>query len=375
MRIIAERGVCVNIFPMVEARGKKFEGDYIIKRQGKPIFIGHENSRWDYNCYRVMDFVASKIREDFDNYCYQKFGEKNIPLSNFPQFFLISRPDMIDNVYRDDLNNIMKNERNIYSVEFNINFNDMMKSDCLKGLQPYIIKDTLQKINNFKFKTNYKIKTESNVKTTDGISLLDFSKGISNLNNNFTSFIKIKDSSYNLGVNNKKYNRKLNFCLGPMYGCSEFTVAFMHNIFTGGYNVIKNPKKFYSLSKYANILYRLRFFQFNNIKTVLKFTNVMNELGLSMNNITNSKKKFIQIIEDLADNKFIYIMDSGKDGNDIIYNVSTAKPKKKILIKSTFKGDSTKFNFNNEKSEQKSCEVKRRKFFKNLMIKKVTKIV
>jgi len=341
---------------MVEARGKKFEGDYIIKRQGHPIFIGHEDSRWDYNCYRVMDFIASKIREDFDEYCYKKWGKRNVSL-NLTNLPLVVRPDITSELFNEELKTLVniREIRQTYSYKISVSYKELINHQCLKGLQLFQLQEVIQKIKNFKFKTDYKIKSESNIRNTDGTPRLGFSNGISNINTNFSTIINIRETEYKLGVNNKKYNQKLEFELGPDYNASIFSIAFFHNIMSGGYQVINKPKQFYSLSKYAHILYRLRFLQFSKIRAYIKFSIIMKQLGLSTKNITNSKKKFKQIIEELSDNKLIYINEITEEVDEITYLVTTYNPKpkkkpKKKKIESKTEYDFDQLDFGTENS-------------------------
>ena len=73
----------------------------------------------------------------------------------------------------------------------------------------------------------------------------------------------------------------------------------------------------------------------------------MTDLGLSIKNITLAKKKFINLIEELADNKFIEITElNTSNPNDIFYKTKfPSKSKKKKKIKKV-KKDQINFNFN-----------------------------
>ena len=50
MQMLSERGFNIHVYPMIQKRGRKFEGDYVIKEKGVTKFRATEDSRWNLRC-------------------------------------------------------------------------------------------------------------------------------------------------------------------------------------------------------------------------------------------------------------------------------------------------------------------------------------
>ncbi len=64
MNNISERGINASIFPVINPRGRseKLTSEYELKHNDNIIFRSKEGCIWNYNSYKLMDYIASHIR-------------------------------------------------------------------------------------------------------------------------------------------------------------------------------------------------------------------------------------------------------------------------------------------------------------------------
>ncbi len=295
-KIVSERGVNVHMFPMVENRWDKLEGKIIKKVGNRVVFVAQENSRWDLNCFKFMDFLATYIKNDWDDECTEYYQDIiDDPYRNLTDLLPIY--NRASNIY------VINNHNNpfgIYQREYTIPFRSISKSLSCKGWTKDIIKNTLQKITSCKVKTIYALYCEN-------------SEDRSTWANKFSNMCETDEfqSFFDYDIEGKLYSN-----IAKIKFNSQLGAAFLHNIFSSGYCFIDEP--FYCLSKNAQILYRKRYLPYTTAASNVTLNKEKTFHILGLNNSSNktvSNKLFKNIIEELVDFDLIKIMGKSKNGS------------------------------------------------------------
>jgi len=318
--IISERGINVHFYPMQSDRWNKLNGKYIRNKNRKPVFIAQENSRWDLNCFKFMDFLSSYVKKEWDIYCFEGYGETvlnvNSELMNIiPLFRNYSK------IY--EFGKTTKfNALDMYKCEYIIPIKTITSFPSCKKMNINHIRDVLNKISSCKVKSEYAIYSEDSIKQPTWQNLF------SNLNDtdSFQSFFDFEIMS-SKGKNGKEYNTIIKIKFNSQLGA-----IFLHNIYSTGYCRITEP--FYNLSKNAQILYRKRFLPYTKAaqKVYLNMDPVFHILGLTnTSNKTVALKTFNSIIEELVDFKLIKICEI-VNSESIIVSKNINKKKKSEII-------------------------------------------
>lgn len=327
---ISERGVNIHFYPIM---GTVSPGD--IKRKNinneNLTFVAKENSRWDLNCYKVMDYFSSEIRIKFNQWFISRFGRicKNSydPLISTSCVYL-SRPDRIDEYNEEQNRPGFAQDLRVYNLTIERTTFQLLKSPFLKKMSSKTLKETLRKISTCHASCNYQILSEGST-IRGGIRTHDFSHSYKMIDRGiFDTLFNYELIKGKIGKDNILYGS-----IHKIYFNTPLGSIFLHNIYTGGYNVIFDLEKFYSLSKYAQLLYRKRFFSWSKLnKIILRSDKVMNDLSFNKSNTTDLKKKFQLIVEELVDNEFIEAQKIKPDGKILRFECSTKKQKiRKVL--------------------------------------------
>lgn len=289
MKIVSE--ICLNkkMRPMINSKGKIFPPVYTIGENEK-TFSAPGDSRWDYNCYRLMDFFASKIKQGYD----RTFGEiKSVTDPFLSNNMLLVNPSLINTLKTEleSYNNGNKTNNSLLTVTINASVKEMRNHECLQGISNYQLHETIKKASDCKVNMIYDFKT---IKDNKGV--FDHYKydGF----DNFFSFEKIQGEA---ASNGKFYQTTYKFYFNTIIG-----YLFTHNILCAGWCVIEPP--FYRLSPLSNILFRMEFLPFtNNIKRILIQDTVLNSLGIIEKGKSVRKRIFRRIVEELTDYNLIDI--------------------------------------------------------------------
>ncbi len=322
MVIISERGINIHFYPIVSLKGRKLEGDYVRYKNKKIDFIAEEGSRWDYNCYRLMDFLSTCVREVFDQTCIDQLGEI-IKTADHPTLqtcaVLLHSPNRtidLDRNYSADTKYI-EEMRKFYSMGLRIPVRELLKAPSLKGIHASHLRKTIEKTSSCRVKVNYQFKSQSD-KEINGYRLFDFKNKYCNFNDDFTNLFDYEYVPGKQSMDGKHYNAEYKFKFG-----SVLAGIFVHNIVTGGYSLI--DESFYNLSKYANILFRMFLLNYTDQKTIIDMNTATHRLGFTNSNPTERKNYFIKLINELFSAGLISLEETINTKNSIRYIVKRKK--------------------------------------------------
>ncbi|MCK5604563.1 hypothetical protein KAR91_21930 [Candidatus Pacearchaeota archaeon] len=295
--LVTERGVNIHIYPF-----KKSDKVKVIENKGERVFIGMVGHQWDYNCFRFMDFISTVIRNAFDRH-YLEQGitpVKSSHDSRLCRYSFLSNPTHIQDLQLEFDGNPGFASKDLicaYNPTFDIPIKTMLKSKCLKGMDNSFLRTIIERTSSCMMRYKYQFLSES-IRRDNGLIKHDYSR--SHQSDTFETFFNFKFIPGDVGKNGKLYNSRYKFSFNTILGA-----LFLHNLFTGGYCLIKEP--FYSLSKDANMVFRKRFLPWSNMTTTLKMETVVGNLGLNWKNKTMLNKKFKDILDELVGNKLIKI--------------------------------------------------------------------
>lgn len=294
MRIVTERGYNIHIFPVVNRRGKK-EEEYVIKN----LFRVNKYSKWNYNCYRIMDFISTELRSKVEIEMNKIYGEIIID----PEHpFFQNLPYLINP--KNKLNKQFLGLNNFYDFTIKRDIKQILNHPCIKGMSLNSLNKSLDMVNNFEFE----VKGYSLYGYND--NKYDYSYKYSNWGKRSEKFVDINEN-FECVENKKNKKRKIIF-----KNTGIFSNILNHNVITRGYCDIKEP--FYSLSKYANILYRHNFLSYPNRTTTLNSKTTSEFLGSSINEELHKNKinqRIEYLLNELQDNNLITILSKSKDLN------------------------------------------------------------
>ncbi len=318
--LVTERGINYHFYHIIKSKGNKLTEDYIKRRNDEIIFISKKGCSWDYNCYCLMDYFASMYKEAFDKYWLDHGG----PVTSFFDdrlnlFLFMQNGDYITELQRDfenpgHLKSIrMDKLRLAYCPSFKKSIREMLKHPSLKHLDSKLLKQTIEKAASFMVKIRFEyISKRINKK---GDLIFDFSKSFNGVNSDFTNVFNYKSKIIKVGKNNKIYNTEYEFTFDTILGA-----LFIHNLSCQTFTYL--DESFYSISKYAHLLYRKRYLSWKTMTTTLRMDTVLSDLCLQNKNYYEARKKFISIVEELVDNNLINIQKMSPEGKVIKYRTS-----------------------------------------------------
>lgn len=322
MTIISERGINIHFYPVVLLKGRKLKGDYVRYKNKKVDFIADEGSRWDYNCYRLMDFLSTCVREIFDQTCIDQLGQI-IKTADHPTLqtcaVLLHSPRRtidLDRSYPAD-NQYVEDMRKFYSIEVQRPVREILKAPSLKGIHASQLRQTIEKAASCRVKVNYQFKSQSD-KEIGGHRPFDFKNKYCNFDADFTTLFKYEYIPGKQSTDGKHYNAEYKFMFGSILGG-----IFIHNIVTGGYSLI--DESFYNLSKYANILFRMFLLNYTDQKTIIDMNTALHRLGFTNSNPTEQKNYFTKLINELFSARLISLEETINTKNSIRFVVKRKK--------------------------------------------------
>lgn len=331
MQMLSERGFNRHVYPIIPYRGRDLDKAYYVKKdpQGKIIFTATKESRWNLRCYKFMDYLSTIIRKQFDDWMVQSNPGLGLVTDyrdqRLSQFNLFTRPD---NMYY-----VLKGMKSIGGKDWDTfsPYNKNIRINC-KEVAKYLkwekkhVKTIVEMISNYKFKTNYQFKTvdvnfnEQPTFKKHSYNNLEYKTFESILNASFGATTKYPDYE---GMDRTEDDIDINFCSG-------FGVCFIHNIYTGGYQLINDDEALYNLSESTQIIYRDRFFTFDKMKHIyLNDEWICNKLGITTTNVTSKKNIIKKIIDELTN---IEKINFDRICNNGSYQFSISKKKKSNVI-------------------------------------------
>lgn len=306
--LVTEMSINKNMRPMIDARGRTFSEPYRAEFQygGRPNFKALSSSRWDLNCYKLIDVLSTAIKKIFDSSYGNIRGVRDLKQKGI-NIKLLENPNLI---YPDEEENrSVEDSCDMYKLNFMISVKDLRKSSILKGISNAALYDTIEKASTCKINIPYGFMS----KKPDG------SYGyITYRYDGYQTLFKAERLLGQVSNDGKYYNSCYNFTFNTPIG-----FLFVHNIFCGGW--CKIDFDFYSLSRYANILYRMQFLPYTDIVRNLKVDSTLKSLGITSSNPTIRKKTFFRIINELRDSNFIDIISV----SDIMVEAKTSSGKKR----------------------------------------------
>lgn len=332
MQMLSERGVNVGMFPMINKRGRSFNENYIRERNRRPEFIAEAGSKWDIKCYKLMDYLATEIRLGFVKNLTELNPDMGIP-KNPSDPRLTSSCAFLNNASKAV--NILENDiyfnsndasflKRIYQMSFTRSLKEIAKA--VPGFSDSrTVKEAIIQVANCKIKMRYPIYSFSEKDKKYNFNFVYNNFDIAKPFDSFFNYELIEGNSRSDG---RVYNESCVFHLNTM-----IAACFLHNIFTGGYQLIDEP--FYSLSESTHLIYRKRLFIYSNINTILTQDYVTYALGLNSKYTSERNKIFNRIVDELVDNKLVRLDKKDKNGSAYLYKEKRKRNKVLPIVKET----------------------------------------
>jgi len=313
--IVSERSINLQMRPMVDGRGRSFNinntnmyaPDFIPSCRG---FTARSDSRWDYNCYRLIDYISSVIKKRI----YIDYGNIRDAYDKRLEFLpLLKDPLLVYNFNRDLELGLGTSSVPLYTrFSFTSTVKDIRNSPIFKGINNSELYTAIDKASSCKINVKYQYKVIKDNKSK--YSEFDYSSDFI-----FYNLFNVEQLLGPQSKDGKYYNRSYKFSFDTPLGC-----LFIHNMLCAGW--CKIDDHFYELSKYANFLFRINFLPFNNIPIKLSIQKTLKSLGITEKTPSVRKKKFFKFLNELRDFKFIDV--TSVDGDEVIC-ARTKKRKKK----------------------------------------------
>jgi hypothetical protein len=291
MNIITEKSINKNVFPVKKTGPReKF-------KKGECVFRAEEGSEWDHNCYKLIDFLSTKLMEEI--LCEHGIWEIE---DSFIQddFFLLDC-----DVYNTDTMERIRNS-DVYNKVITVHGYELLDSPQFKNWESKRIKSIIEKASKCKFKGKHNClsKTESKKYTLkkSQINTLNFNAPSWNL-------FDYEVDNGTKGKDGKFYNLKYKFKFGPQFDGQIHSVFFLHNIYTKAYDVL--PENFYSLTPITSNFYRLYLLGLysknkkKDINVHIDFIEVARLLGLTTKSVSPLKQTIKRILNELKSKEFI----------------------------------------------------------------------
>jgi len=318
MKLYTERNINEQLRPMINARGRSFSDPYIAEfyMTSYPEFKAPSDVRWDLNCYKLIDFLTTSIKLIFD----KGFGEVSSPYDEkLSGNKLLNDPRLVHAI-KNELEGGISITSSIYkNIFIDVSMKRIGRSSIFKNVSNHVIHETILKASSFRLNIPYKFYSK---KEDGNYGFVKFRF------EGFDKFFNVIIIDGPEGKDGKLYHKRYRFTFDTVLG-----TLFVHNILCSGWSRLDDNFRddFYNLSRYANILFRMRFLPFNEKPLItLKMDEVLASLGITSTNNHIRKKKFFDLINELRDSNFIDIV-SIKD-NVVEATRSTHKKKQKKII-------------------------------------------
>jgi hypothetical protein len=291
MNIITEKSINKNVFPLNKnGPREKF-------KKGECIFRAEEGSEWDHNCYKLIDFLSTKLMEEI----LIEHGIWEIE-DSFVQddFFLLD-------CYKGDEETMNKiRDSDVYNKVITVHGYELSDSPQFKKWESKRIKSIIEKVSKCKLKCKHnfltKTKSEKYILKTSYINTL-------NWNTPSWSLFDYEVDNGTKGKDGKFYNLKYKFKFGPQFDGQFHSVFFLHNIYTKAYDVL--PENFYSLTPITSNFYRLYLLGLysknkkKDINVHIDFIEAARLLGLTTISESPLKQTIKRILNELKSKEFI----------------------------------------------------------------------
>lgn len=331
MQMLSEVGINRHIYPIIQKRGRVFEGDYVKMKGDEIVFRATEDSRWNLRCYKFMDYIASKIRNKFEDYNHKQSPGgfiKNLSDPRLEIYSLLMRPDLIYSI-KNGVNNPTGQNGHLatpYVYFPKLNIKSIAKD--LKWMKSDVIK-IIKMISSYKFKTKYHFLT----------ALTYGSKVNKSYKHSYNNFSDDYEPVFNVEFSEDESECIIKFNTG-------FGICFLHNIYVGGYDLF--DEKLYSLTESAQIIYRKRFFTYSKIlQATLEKGYVMDILGLHNTHKTQEQSLFEKIINEIIEKTEVELLDRLCSNRFVL---SKGRPKKKKYYRMDL--DNNKYEITKEEHER-----------------------
>ncbi len=293
MNQVTEKSITRNVFPIKKNNPKERY------KKNKLVFNASDNSEWDHNCYKLIDFLSTKIMTNIlmDDGLWEIEDYQN-------ELFLLDFETL-----KKDQKTILKkiNDSDLYNQIVTVKNTELIDSPQFHGYPSKKIKSIIEKASTCKMKFTHNFLTR----------VPNYNYNKYSLKTSYFNTILFEDephwSLFNVDINNEKkgkdgkyYNRTYDFKFGPLFESSIHSVLFLHNIYTKAYDVI--PENFYSLSVAASTFYRLFLLGLYNKKTIqvhINFSDAARLLGLLAKNKSQVKLTIKRILNEILDKKMI----------------------------------------------------------------------
>jgi hypothetical protein len=290
MNIITEKSINKNVFPL------KKNGPREKFKKGECVFRAEEGSEWDHNCYKLIDFLSTKLMEEIlSEHGIWKIEDSFIQ----DNYFLLDGDDgnTIERIRNSD----------VYNKIITVHGYELTESPQFEKWERKRIKSIIEKTSKckMKFKHNFLTKTTSD-KYTLKTSYLN------TLNFNDTPYWSLFDYEVDNGTKGKDgkfYNPQYKFKFGPQFDGQFHSVFFLHNIYTKAYDVL--PENFYSLTPITSNFYRLYLLGLysrnkkKDINVHVDFIEAARLLGLTTKSESPLKQTIKRILNELKSKEFI----------------------------------------------------------------------
>jgi len=310
VKMISERGINLHIHPVMKKIGNDISKTYeLYDSDEQVIFRSKENCQWTYNCFNLMDYLATQLKRNFDTMCMNQYGK--ILTINDPELKvmcpLLTNPNRIidmNKAYFEGYDNDgFGDEFSYYSGKLKIRIIDIFNSKKVLKSNYQKILPTIKMASEFKFQTIYKFGSLKDGK-------LSFNTYYANPE---------YDTLFNIDISDD--NKSCTFIFDTM-----LSQLFFHNIMVGAYSYI-HPKA-ELLSPTANVFYRKKILPYHNIKFKMNIYQIAETLNLSTNRKYVLQKTIDKIITELVD---LNLIKSFSKSNQE-YTFSSSRPKNKVCI-------------------------------------------
>jgi hypothetical protein len=144
MNIITEKSINKNVFPL------KKNGPREKFKKGECVFRAEEGSEWDHNCYKLVDFLSTKLMEEIlSEHGIWKIEDSFIQ----DNYFLLDGDDgnTIERIRNSD----------VYNKIITVHGYELSESLQFKSLGGPTIRSTIEKVSKCKLKCKHNFLTKS----------------------------------------------------------------------------------------------------------------------------------------------------------------------------------------------------------------------
>ena len=273
------------------------------------------------NCFKVLDFVATKVRECFDNSTKNKDITLDLPF--------LSNPELID--YLDlehPTNDEVKSIRKIYHKSITISIKEFNKFYSTKKMTTRDLKRVSELISSKEYSTNLSYR----IRTCIGKKL------------SFQYRYKITKPTYlcKMELVGGKKGSDGRLC-GAAYKFTFDTILggmFLHNIWSGEVATIPDylVNQFYSLNTYPSYLFRKYLLHLNHdISVKISSRTIVKELGLTNNHSNFLNNQISNYIKHLQKNNLVICTEINTSyDNNVFFKLRRCKETELSVVKQKF---------------------------------------